>query len=68
MHFVVDESTGTAVVEYLRNTGHDVLAIEEAMPQADDEDIIARAAEERRIIITNDSVSFLSFVSSISYQ
>ena len=33
MEFIVDESTGTAVVEYLRTLGHDVLAVAEVMPQ-----------------------------------
>jgi hypothetical protein len=32
MEFIVDESTGAAVVEYLRTIGHDVLAVAEAMP------------------------------------
>jgi predicted nuclease of predicted toxin-antitoxin system len=54
MHFLVDESTGTAVVESLRNAGHDVLFVGEAMPQADDDQIIDRAAEENRVIVTND--------------
>jgi predicted nuclease of predicted toxin-antitoxin system len=54
MYFLVDESTGTAVVEYLRNAGHDVLYVGEAMPQADDDQIIDRAARENRIIVTND--------------
>jgi hypothetical protein len=36
MRFMVDESTGAAVVEYLRRNGHDALAVAEAMPQADD--------------------------------
>jgi len=54
MQFIVDESAGAAVVEYLRTTGHDVLAVAEAMPQADDQDILARAMSEERILITND--------------
>jgi predicted nuclease of predicted toxin-antitoxin system len=54
MRFMVDESTGAAVVEYLRRNGHDALAVAEAMPQADDQDIIARAASEERVLITND--------------
>ncbi len=54
MRFLVDESTGAAVVEYLRRSGHDTLAVAEAMPQADDRDIIARAAREDRVLITND--------------
>jgi len=54
LFFIVDESTGAAVVNYLRSIGHDVLAVAEAMPQANDQDILARAAIEKRILITND--------------
>ena len=54
MDFVVDESTGAAVVDYLRRAGHDVFAIAESMAQADDLDILARAVAEERILVTND--------------
>jgi len=54
IQFVVDESTGTAVAEYLRSSGHDVLVVAETMPQADDAAILARATAEGRIVITND--------------
>lgn len=54
MNFVVDESTGAAVVEFLRSAGHDVLAIAETSPQTDDFDIITRAAADGRIVVTND--------------
>ncbi len=54
MRFIVDESTGVAVVDYLRSAGHDVLAVAESMPGADDVDILARASAEGRILITND--------------
>lgn len=54
MRFLVDESTGTAVAEHLRSMGHDVLAVGEVMPQATDHDILARAALEERIVVTND--------------
>ena len=54
MQFIVDESTGRAVIEYLRWAGHSVLAISESMPQALDKEILVRAAIEDRILITND--------------
>lgn len=54
MRIVVDESTGAAVVAYLRSAGHDVLAVAETMPQADDSDILTRAADEGRVLLTND--------------
>jgi predicted nuclease of predicted toxin-antitoxin system len=57
VRFLVDESTGAAVVGYLRSAGHDVLAVAQTMSQADDPDILARAAGEGRILVTNDKDS-----------
>lgn len=54
MRFIVDESTGAAVVECLRGAGHDVLAVAETMPRAGDPDILTRALSEGRILVTND--------------
>jgi predicted nuclease of predicted toxin-antitoxin system len=54
MKFIVDESTGTSVVRYLRDAGHDVLSVIESMPAAKDRDILIRAVDEGRILITND--------------
>jgi predicted nuclease of predicted toxin-antitoxin system len=54
VRFLVDESSGTAVVEHLRQAGHDVLAVAEIMPRAPDPDILAHAARESRILVTND--------------
>lgn len=54
MRVLVDESTGAAVVAYLRAYGHDVLAAAEAMPQATDAAILAQAASDRRLVVTND--------------
>jgi predicted nuclease of predicted toxin-antitoxin system len=54
MRFIVDESAGMAVVDYLRAADHDVLAVAEVMPRADDSRILSRALSEGRILITND--------------
>lgn len=54
MQFLIDESTGAAIAEFLRGLGHDALAVAEVMPQAKDEDILARAVAEGRIVVTND--------------
>jgi predicted nuclease of predicted toxin-antitoxin system len=54
MRFIVDESTGRAVVVHLRASHHDVLAVAEGMPQADDDDILYLANTEGRVLITND--------------
>ena len=54
MRFVVDASTGAAVVDYLRAEGHDVVSVAEVMPQAADTAILAFAVAEQRIVVTND--------------
>jgi len=54
MKFIVDECTGTAVVEYLRENGHDVVSVAETIPQCQDKTILNRAVHEQRILITND--------------
>ncbi len=54
MRFLVDESTGQAVTAYLRRAGHDVMAVAESLPQADDITVLQLAARESRILITND--------------
>lgn len=54
LRWLVDESTGRAVVEWLRHRGFDVVSVRDSMPQAGDAEIIARARTEDRVIITND--------------
>jgi len=53
MKFIVDESSGAAVAEYLRSMGHNVLAVAEVLSQANDQDILARVVHEGRIVVTN---------------
>jgi predicted nuclease of predicted toxin-antitoxin system len=52
--FLVDECTGTSVVACLRDEGHDVAAVAEVMPQADDDEILDHAVSDARILVTND--------------
>ena len=52
MKFIVDESTGMAVVDYLRSLGHDVSSVSEMMPRAHDKAILTKAKEEHRTLIT----------------
>jgi predicted nuclease of predicted toxin-antitoxin system len=54
MRFIVDESTGAAVVRHLCSAGHDVVDVAEKMPQAGDPAILTRAAGENRVLVTND--------------
>lgn len=57
MRFLVDESTGSTLAEYLRSAGHDVLVVAEAMPGAEDHDVLSRTMSEARILVTNDKDS-----------
>jgi len=51
---LVDESTGGKVAEALPKEGFDVLSVIEDMRRADDIEIIRRAFNEGRVIVTND--------------
>ena len=54
MRFLADESCDFAVVRALRTAGHDVTAIVEISPRAEDEFVLDRALHEKRILITED--------------
>ena len=54
MKFLVDECVGTSIVAFLKDEGHDVLAVADVMPEAVDEDILTYAVGEDRILVTND--------------
>lgn len=54
MRFLADESCDFSVVRALRGAGHDVLAVAEIFPRADDESVIRFAVEEGRILLTED--------------
>lgn len=54
MRFLADESCDFAIVRALRSAGHDVLAVAEVSPRADDAEVIRRALGERRILLTED--------------
>lgn len=54
MQLLADENTDFAVVRGLRAAGHDVVAIAELSPRADDRDVIDRCHREGRILITED--------------
>jgi hypothetical protein len=48
MKFLADESCAGAVIQALREAGHDVVAIAEIAKGTDDDQVIERALEERR--------------------
>jgi predicted nuclease of predicted toxin-antitoxin system len=54
MRFLADESCDFAVARALRSAGHDVIAIAEVSPRADDKIVIDRAVREDCILLTED--------------
>jgi predicted nuclease of predicted toxin-antitoxin system len=54
LKFLIDESTGVAVSNILKEMGFDSVSVAEIMGGAGDEDIIEGAKKEERVIITND--------------
>lgn len=54
MRFLADESCDFAVVRAIRAAGYDVLAVVEVASRSSDEDVLALAAREDRILLTED--------------
>ena len=54
MRFLVDECTGAAVTEFLRDRGFDVMDAQESGPGTDDVDWLSFAVAENRVLITDD--------------
>ncbi len=54
MRFLADESCDFAVVRALRAAGHDVVAVTEMAPAANDETVIEIALNDGRLLLTED--------------
>lgn len=54
MLFLADESCDFAVVRALRAAGHDVVAVAEISPGAEDSSVADLAVRQRRILLTED--------------
>jgi len=54
LRFLVDECTGRRLVILLRNAGYDVVFVGDWKPSASDEEVLRKAEEEDRILITDD--------------
>jgi antitoxin FitA len=54
MNFLADESCAGPVVRTLREAGHDVAVIAEVARGATDEQVLERALNEKRVLITED--------------
>ena len=56
MRFLADENCDFAVVTALRAAGHDVSAIVEVHPGAEDSTVLALARSESRVLLTEDAL------------
>lgn len=54
MRLLADENIAGAVIRELRLRGHDVLSVKEELRSQRDEVVLARAAADRRLLITHD--------------
>ena len=54
MRFLVDECTGSALANWLREEGHDVFSVYEDARGITDDEVIKKAFSENRVLITND--------------
>lgn len=54
MDFVAHESCAGPVIRALREAGHDVVAIAEVAKGATDEQVLQRALNEKRVLVTED--------------
>lgn len=54
MRIMANENVSSTVVRGLREAGHDVIAVKEWSPGADDESVLERAQAEGRLVVTHD--------------
>jgi len=54
MRFLANENFPLASVHQLRGAGHDIVAVVQDSPGAKDFEVLARAASEKRIVLTFD--------------
>lgn len=54
MLFLVDENMGSKFAALLKNAGHDTVFAGDAIPEVADEDVMAFAEQEKRILVTAD--------------
>jgi predicted nuclease of predicted toxin-antitoxin system len=52
--FLIDECTGRRLAILLKNAGYDVVFVGDWKPSATDEEVLRKAEEEDRILITDD--------------
>jgi predicted nuclease of predicted toxin-antitoxin system len=54
VRFLADVNAGRAVVHWLKDQGHDVVAVADSDPRMRDDAILERATSERRVVVTTD--------------
>jgi predicted nuclease of predicted toxin-antitoxin system len=54
MRFLANENVASTVVRTLRERGHDVVSAKESMRSQPDEQLLARAQAEGRVLVTHD--------------
>jgi len=54
MRLLVDECTGPKVAEWLRSEGHEVFSVFDESSGMSDDEVFAKAFDERWVLITND--------------
>ena len=54
LRFLVDAGVGTAVVKSLRSAGHDTSSVRDRDPRLPDDEVLAWALAEQRIVVTMD--------------
>ena len=52
--FLIDECTGKRLSVLLKNAGYDVIFVGDWKPSASDEDVLQKANDDGRILITDD--------------
>jgi len=55
MKFLVDRCAGRKLAEWLRGQGHDVLESRALGPDPGDSELLAKAVEQKRILVTIDT-------------
>ena len=69
MRFLADENCDFAVVRVLRAAGHEVRALAEETSRTDDREVIALAAQEQRVLLTEDKdFGWLAFVGGAKHE
>lgn len=54
MKFLVDANLGRKFANLLQEAGYDTIFAKDLLPLSADEELLARAANEERVVITND--------------